>query len=93
MTGRLFDGYVRLSLALGGFLALSFVACNVWDAAFPSLAMRSAWQPLLAGFAWWSWGSFLLGLAETLAYGFWLGLLLPVVRWAGHGVPRTAAGR
>ena len=80
--------YLPLAAGLGAFLALSYVACVVWDALLPGLAMRAAWESLLPGFTWWSWGSFLLGLVETFAYGFWLALLLPVVRW----VARTPGG-
>lgn len=78
----LFDGYARLSVALGGFLVLTYLACTVWDGLFPSQAMRGTWQDALPGFEWWSWGSFLLGFVEAFAYGFWFALVLPAVRWA-----------
>lgn len=79
---RLFDGYARLSVALGGFLVLTYLACSIWDGLFPSQAMRGTWQDALPGFEWWSWGSFFLGLVESFAYGFWFALVLPAVRWA-----------
>lgn len=74
--------YWPTALALGSFLAASFLACVAWDALFPSLAMRAAWQALLPGFTWLSWGSLLLGLVESFAYGLWLALLVPLVRRA-----------
>lgn len=78
----LMDGYARLGVALGALVAVSYVACTIWDGLFSSLAMHDAWEDLLPGFEWWSWGSFLLGLAESFLYGFWLALALPAVRWA-----------
>ena len=78
----IFDGYARLSVALGGFLGLTYLACSIWDGLFPSQAMRGTWEAALPGFEWWSWGSFFVGLAESFLYGFWFALLLPFVRWA-----------
>ena len=73
-------GYLPVAIGIGGFLAVSFAACVAWDAAFPEWAMRAAWAPLLPGFTWLSVGSFLLGLAEAFAYGFWLALVVPAVQ-------------
>lgn len=74
--------YLPVSVGLGVFLAVSYLACTIWDGLFSSQAMHGAWETLLPGFTWWSWGSFFLGLVETFAYGFWLGLAVPIVRWA-----------
>ena len=66
--------------------------CVVWDVVFPQWAMRAAWTPLLPGFEWLSPGSFLLGLAETVVYGFWLALLVPITqltRRLSNGSART----
>lgn len=82
--GSVFDGYGRLGVALGALLAASYVVCTVWDGVFSSLAMSGAWENLLPGFTWWSWGSFFLGLVESFTYGFWFALALPAVRWALH---------
>jgi len=73
--------YLPVAVAVGGFLGISFVACVAWDAAFPEWAMRNAWAPFLPGFQWLSIGSFFLGLAESIAYGFWFALVIPAVRW------------
>lgn len=74
--------YLPTALGLGVFAALSYLACSAWDGLFPQWAMRAAWEPLLPGFSWWSWGSFVLGLVESFLYGFWLALAVPLVRWA-----------
>jgi hypothetical protein len=81
--------YLPTAVALGAFLAGSYVVCSVWDGLFPSWAMHTAWEPLLPGFSWWSFGSFLLGLVESFAYGFWLALVVPLVRLAHRLTTRT----
>lgn len=83
--------YLPTALALGIFLAGSYLICSVWDGVFPDWAMHGAWENLLPGFQWWSWGSFVLGLAESFAYGFWLALVVPLVRWAHRAAPVTTA--
>jgi len=80
MTNRRLE-YLPAALAVGVFLAVSFVACVAWDAIFPEWAMRSAWAPFLPGFEWLSVGSFFLGLVESFAYGFWFALVVPTARW------------
>lgn len=64
-----------VGLALGLFLAISFVLCVAFDLVFPGMAMYESWIKLLPGFTWLSWGSFLLGLAETFAYGIYIALV------------------
>ena len=83
--------YLPTALALGIFLAGSYLICSVWDGVFPDWAMHSAWEDLLPGFQWWSWGSFVLGLVESFAYGFWLALIVPLVQWAHRAAPVTTA--
>jgi hypothetical protein len=85
----LFTGCGRLGVALGAFLAVTYLACSIWDGVFSSWAMHGAWEDLLPGFTWWSWGSFFLGLVESFAYGFWFALILPAVRWALHTTSLT----
>ena len=57
------------------FLAITFALCVGFDLAFPAHAMYSAWERLLPGFAWISWGSFGLGLLESYGYGWYLALI------------------
>lgn len=66
---------VALGMSLGLFLAVTFVLCVLFDLWFPSLEMHSAWMRLLPGFTWLSWPSFLLGLAESFAYGWYVALV------------------
>ncbi len=66
---------LALGMSLGIFLAVTFVLCVGFDLLFPSLAMYPNWQRLLPGFTWLSWPSFLLGLIETFAYGWYVALI------------------
>jgi len=66
---------LALGLSLGSFFALTYVLCVLFDLWFPALAMNPVWAPLLPGFTWISWPSFLLGLIETVAYGWYIALI------------------
>ena len=57
------------------FLAITFALCVGFDLAFPEHAMFRAWQDLLPGFEWLSIKSFLLGLVEAWAYGWYFALI------------------
>ncbi|MEO1138110.1 MAG: DUF5676 family membrane protein [Pseudomonadota bacterium] len=62
-------------MALGVLLSLSFVICVVFGLLFPGATMYQAWLPLLPGVSWISWPSFVLGLIETFAYGWYIALV------------------
>jgi hypothetical protein len=64
-----------VGLSLGLFLAISCVLCVAFDLVFPGMAMYESWMKLLPGFTWLSAGSFLLGLAESFAYGIYIALI------------------
>jgi hypothetical protein len=66
---------VALGTSLGSFFVLTFVLCVLFDLWFPALAMNPVWAPLLPGFTWISWASFLLGLIEAFAYGWYIALV------------------
>ncbi len=76
---------IKTAVSAGAIIAGAlYIGCVVWDLGIPRFAMRAAWMPFLPGFTWLTWGSFLLGLAESLAYGALLGWL---ITW----VPATVA--
>lgn len=64
-----------LGWALSGFLGATFVICVVFDFVFPQYAMSPAWATLLPGFVWLTPLSFVLGLVESLLYGWYVALL------------------
>ncbi len=61
--------------ATGLFIAVTFVLCVLFDLLLPGYAMYPLWEKLLPGFRWLSWPSFLLGLAESYAYGWYFALI------------------
>lgn len=66
---------LAFGMSLGLFLAITFVVCVAFDLLFPGMAMYETWLKLLPGFTWLSWPSFLLGLAESFAYGWYVALV------------------
>ena len=70
---------VALGMSLGATLSLTFVLCVLFDLWFPALAMNPVWAPLLPGFVWISWSSFLLGLIEACAFGKRCVDLVPII--------------
>jgi len=76
---------VALGASLSSFLAVTFVLCVLFDLWFPSLAMNPLWSPALPGFVWISWSSFFLGLAEAIAYGWYVALIFgPFYNFFAH---------
>ena len=69
---------IRIS-ALGNsmslFLAITFILCVLFDLLMPEMAMHTAWEIFLPGFEWLTLTSFVLGLVETYAYGWYIALL------------------
>ena len=63
-----------LGAAMASFLGLAYLACITYDLLFGEQMYR-AWVALLPGFSWISWTSFVLGLVESIAYGFFFGLV------------------
>lgn len=61
--------------ATSALLAITFSLCVAFDLLFPQYAMYSAWQALAPGFEWISLKSFILGLIETYAYGWYFALI------------------
>lgn len=57
------------------FLAIVFSLCVAFDLAFPAHAMYRTWVMLLPGFEWLTWRSFLVGLAESYGYGWFIALI------------------
>ncbi len=89
-----------VGLSLGVLLAVSYVLCLAWDLLFPGWAMYPAWERLLPGFSW-SAPGLLIGLAETLLYGYYVALVfVPVYNYlhrqemghqSGRGQPMVRA--
>ncbi len=73
---------IPLGLSLGCFFTITFVLCVSFDLLFPGQAMYQTWLRLLPGFSWLTWPSFLLGLVESFAYGWYIALVFgPLFNW------------
>ncbi len=68
-----------LGKSLGLFLAITYVLCILFDLLLPEFAMHEGWHVFLPGFKWLTFESFLLGLAESYAYGWYAALLWGVL--------------
>lgn len=66
---------VVFGLSLGLFFLITYVLCVGFDLLFPGQAMYQTWLRLLPGFTWLTWPSFLLGLAESFVYGWYVALI------------------
>ncbi|HEX9625567.1 MAG TPA: DUF5676 family membrane protein [Acidiferrobacterales bacterium] len=63
------------------FLAVTYTLCVVFDLLFPQHAMYTAWEKLLPGFTWISWGAYFIGLIESYLYGWYLAVVwVPLYR-------------
>ena len=70
----------RISISAVGhstsiLLVLTFVVCVGFDLLVPKFVMYEHWQGFLPGFSWLSPGTFVLGLVETYAYGWYFALV------------------
>ncbi len=84
---------VAVGHATSLLLAITFTLCVAFDLLFPQYAMFETWRKLLPGFEWLSWKSFLLGLAESYAYGWYATLIwVPIYNVFVHRSVRTKAG-
>ena len=73
--------------ATSALLSISFAICVVFDLLFPDYAMHRAWQAYLPGFEWLSWSSFVLGLVESYAYGWFFALVwVPIYNLANSNI-------
>ena len=66
---------VALGLSLSLFLALSFTLCVLAGLVLPDWSLHQPWLQFFPGFTWLTWQSFLLGLIESFAYGWYVALI------------------
>jgi hypothetical protein len=67
---------VALGMSLSAFLAISFVLCVLGYLLAPSLPVaHAALGIFLPGFTLLTWPSFLLGLVESIAWGWYIALV------------------
>jgi hypothetical protein len=72
-TNRL--ALVPLGLSLGGFFAISFVACILLGVIVPDGTMHRPWLQFYPGFEWLTARSAVTGLVWTQVYAWWTALV------------------
>lgn len=83
---------IAVGHASSALLAITFMLCVAFDIVLPDMAMHQVWLKLLPGFEWLSWKSFLLGFAESYAYGWYLTLIwVPIYNLATSRQAKVAA--
>lgn len=65
---------IPLALSFATFLAVLYVGCLALALIVPDRGLHAAWLQFLPGFAW-TLPMILVGLAESLAYGFVAGII------------------
>lgn len=63
---------VALGISLSAFLALSFLLCILLGSVVQGWGMHQPWLQFFPGFVWLTPGSILLGLAESVAYAWYV---------------------
>ena len=66
---------VPFGLSLGGFFAISFLACILLGIIVPDGAMHRSWLQFFPSFEWLTTRSVLIGLVWTQVYGWWTALV------------------
>ncbi len=67
---------VALGMSTSSFLVISYVLCVIGYLLFPGLPIdHAALAIFLPGFKLLSWSTFLLGLVESVAYGWYIALV------------------
>lgn len=66
---------VPLGLGLGGFFAISLLACILLGIIVPGGAMHRPWLQFFPGFEWLTTRSVILGLVWTQVYAWWTALV------------------
>ena len=64
-----------VGMSLGLLLAISYVLCVALGLIWWDAGLHQPWLQFLPGFTWLSPGTFLLGLVESFAYGWYVALV------------------
>ncbi|GEM_PF-1212696 len=68
--------FKTVAFTLSVFLTFSYLVCVIYGLIFHEFAMHQAWEALLPGFYWLTWGTFFLGFIETIIYGIYIALVI-----------------
>ncbi len=65
---------IPLALSLATFLAISYLACLAFALVIPDRGFHGPWLQFFVGFSW-TWQGIAIGFVESLAYGFFAGVV------------------
>ncbi len=65
---------IPLAFSLATFLAIGYLACLALALIVPDRGLHTAWLQFFVGFSW-SWPGIVIGLVESLVYGFVVGIV------------------
>jgi len=64
--------FTPVALSLGIFVSITFTLCVIWGLIFPGTGlMQRALEAAFPWFTWLSWGSYFVGLVESVLYGIY----------------------
>lgn len=66
---------VPLGMSLGLFLAITYTLCIALGALWPDFGLHKPWLQFFPGFEWLTGRGFVIGLAESFAYGWYAALV------------------
>ena len=85
---------MTVGLTMSLFLVISFLFCIALGLVSTRADLHNAWFALLPGVTWLSWTSVLLGIVETVAYGWYIALVfVPLYNWAAARRYAKESGR
>lgn len=66
---------IPVGMSVGLLFAISYVLCVALGLVWWDAGLHQPWLQFLPGFSWLSPGTFLLGLVESFAYGWYVALV------------------
>ena len=66
---------LALGTILSAFLAITYLLCVLYHVVFPNQVVTEMWFAMFPGFTWLTWQSFVLGLIESIALGWYAALV------------------
>lgn len=66
---------VPVGLSLSSFLVVTYVLCVALGAVWPEFGLHKPWLQFFPGFEWLTLRGFVIGLAESIGYGWYAALV------------------
>lgn len=66
---------VAFGMSLAIFLMVTYTLCVLLAFIIPDRGLHNVWLQFLPGFKWESWTGYVIGLAETFVYGWYVAIV------------------